>query len=41
MKIDFASDTACPWCAVGLNALETAQKLGGNDTAVALHTHFF
>ena len=24
MKIDFVSDIACPWCAVGLNALELA-----------------
>jgi predicted DsbA family dithiol-disulfide isomerase len=24
MKIDFVSDVACPWCAVGLNALEPA-----------------
>lgn len=26
MKIDFVSDVACPWCAVGLNALERAVK---------------
>ena len=24
MKIDFVSDIACPWCAIGLNALEQA-----------------
>jgi len=24
LKIDFISDVACPWCAVGLNALERA-----------------
>jgi len=24
LQIDFVSDVACPWCAVGLNALETA-----------------
>ncbi len=24
LQIDFVSDIACPWCAVGLNALETA-----------------
>lgn len=30
MKIDFVSDIACPWCAVGLNALELAlQRLDG------------
>jgi len=29
MHIDFVSDVACPWCAVGLNALEKAlQQLG-------------
>ena len=24
IQIDFVSDVACPWCAVGLNALERA-----------------
>ena len=24
MKIDFVSDVSCPWCAIGLTALETA-----------------
>ena len=24
LKIDFVSDVACPWCAVGLGALEQA-----------------
>ena len=24
LKIDFVSDIACPWCAVGLGALEQA-----------------
>ena len=24
MKIDFVSDVSCPWCAIGLNALEQA-----------------
>jgi predicted DsbA family dithiol-disulfide isomerase len=29
MKIDFVSDVACPWCAVGLHALEEAlRRLG-------------
>ncbi len=29
MKIDFVSDIACPWCAVGLNGLEAAlSRLG-------------
>jgi predicted DsbA family dithiol-disulfide isomerase len=26
LKIDFVSDIACPWCAVGLNALEAALR---------------
>ncbi len=37
MKIDFVSDVACPWCAVGLNALETALQRLGPDVTVALH----
>jgi predicted DsbA family dithiol-disulfide isomerase len=29
MKIEFVSDVACPWCAVGLASLERAlEKLG-------------
>jgi predicted DsbA family dithiol-disulfide isomerase len=36
MRIDFVSDVACPWCAVGLNALERAlAKLP--DLPVELH----
>ena len=31
LKIDFVSDVACPWCAVGLASLERAlEKLGGD-----------
>lgn len=41
MKIDFVSDVACPWCAVGLNSLEIALKKVGNDlpnnTPIELH----
>ena len=37
MKIDFVSDIACPWCAVGLNALEIALERLGGDVPVALH----
>ena len=40
MKIDFVSDVACPWCAVGLNALEIALKRIGDDT-VTLHMQPF
>jgi len=37
MKIDFVSDVACPWCAVGLNALERALERIGDDIDVELH----
>jgi predicted DsbA family dithiol-disulfide isomerase len=37
MKIDFVSDVACPWCAVGLNALERALERIGPDIPVELH----
>ena len=37
MKIDFVSDVACPWCAVGLNALERALEKIGDDIPVELH----
>jgi predicted DsbA family dithiol-disulfide isomerase len=34
LKIDFVSDVTCPWCAVGLGALEEAlQKLQGTVNA--------
>lgn len=37
LHIDFVSDVACPWCAVGLASLERAlQKLEG-EVAVDLH----
>jgi predicted DsbA family dithiol-disulfide isomerase len=38
MRIDFVSDIACPWCAVGLNALERA--LERLDGAVEVELHF-
>jgi predicted DsbA family dithiol-disulfide isomerase len=31
LQIDFVSDVACPWCAVGLNALERAIERSGID----------
>lgn len=38
LRIDFVSDIACPWCAVGLSALERAlQRL--DDTVIA-ELHF-
>ena len=37
MKIDFVSDIACPWCAVGLSSLEIALKRIGGEVPVELH----
>jgi len=37
MRIDFVSDVACPWCAVGLNALERALQQIGAAIPVELH----
>ena len=37
MKIEVVSDVACPWCAVGLNALEEALRRIGPALAVDLH----
>jgi predicted DsbA family dithiol-disulfide isomerase len=37
MKIDFVSDVACPWCAVGLYSLEEALRRVGPQLAVQLH----
>ena len=34
MRIDFVSDVACPWCAVGLNALERALENSGIEAEV-------
>ena len=38
MKIDFVSDVACPWCAVGLSSLEIA--LSKLDPAIPVELHF-
>ena len=37
MKIDFVSDVACPWCAVGLSSLEIALQRIGGEIPVELH----
>jgi len=37
LKIDFVSDVACPWCAIGLASFEQALKDVGADIAVELH----
>src|SRR5262245_12395734 len=37
MRIDFVSDVACPWCAIGFSALERAlERIGGDLGEVEL-----
>ena len=36
LEIDFVSDVACPWCAVGLNALEQAIERVKDEVSVKL-----
>lgn len=36
MQIDFVSDVSCPWCIIGLNALEQAIERLGDEVEVAL-----
>jgi predicted DsbA family dithiol-disulfide isomerase len=37
IKIDYVSDIACPWCAVGLGGLEIAIKNIGESIPVEIH----
>lgn len=37
MRIDFVSDVVCPWCAVGLAALEQALERIGDDVHAEIH----
>jgi predicted DsbA family dithiol-disulfide isomerase len=37
MKIDFVSDVSCPWCVVGLRALEQAIAQIGGEVRIDLH----
>jgi predicted DsbA family dithiol-disulfide isomerase len=37
MKIDFVSDVSCPWCVIGLKALEAALARIGSEVTVELH----
>ncbi|MDH6593921.1 putative DsbA family dithiol-disulfide isomerase [Variovorax sp. TBS-050B] len=37
LKIDFVSDVACPWCAVGLGSLEAALRRVAPDVTAELH----
>jgi predicted DsbA family dithiol-disulfide isomerase len=41
MKIDFVSDVTCPWCAIGLRALEQALDRLGDEVQVELHLQPF
>ncbi|HEY4561126.1 MAG TPA: DsbA family oxidoreductase [Lysobacter sp.] len=41
IRIDFVSDVVCPWCAIGLAALEQAIARVGDDVAVELHVQPF
>ncbi|UTY57972.1 DsbA family oxidoreductase [Massilia sp. erpn] len=37
LRIDFVSDVSCPWCAVGLNSLETALQRLGAEVQPEIH----
>jgi predicted DsbA family dithiol-disulfide isomerase len=37
MRIDFVSDITCPWCAIGLHALEQAIERTADTVPVELH----
>ena len=42
MRIDFVSDVACPWCAIGLSSLERAlERVGGDIGEIELHMQPF
>jgi predicted DsbA family dithiol-disulfide isomerase len=41
LRIDFVSDVACPWCAIGFSALERALERIGPDVVVELHLQPF
>ena len=41
LKIDFVSDVSCPWCAIGLSALEQALRNLAGEVAAELHCQPF
>jgi predicted DsbA family dithiol-disulfide isomerase len=42
MRIDFVSDVACPWCAIGMSALERAvTRIGADVGEVEVHLQPF
>lgn len=42
MRIDLVSDVACPWCAIGMSALERAlERIGGDLGSIEVHLQPF
>ena len=41
LKIDFVSDIACPWCAIGLSSLQLALSRLGDDVKAEIVMHPF
>lgn len=41
LKIDFVSDIACPWCAIGLSSLQLALQRLGDSVDAQIVTHPF
>ena len=37
MKIDFVSDVSCPWCVIGLKALDQALANVTSDISAEIH----
>ena len=37
LKIDFVSDVSCPWCVIGLRALEQALERAGDAVTAEIH----
>src|SRR5688572_24902693 len=37
LKIDFVSDVSCPWCVIGLRALEQALERVGDEATAEIH----
>ena len=37
LKIDFVSDVSCPWCVIGLRALDEAIARVGSDITTDIH----
>jgi predicted DsbA family dithiol-disulfide isomerase len=37
LKIDFISDVSCPWCVIGLRALDQALEYLGDDVQAQIH----